>query len=281
MHFETFLKQILTATLLLACLLETAVAGPFPPAAGISGSTAVSHNDSSIAGWATGWENYAVGSGVFPEWQIPEKALNEAGNSNGQNDGFTLDIVSLGRGGSITITFSQPITDGAGFDFAVFENSFSDGFLELAWVEVSSNGVDYFRFETASLTTSPVGPFDETMDASNIDGLAGKYRGGYGMPFDLSALDDDPDLDKTSITHIRLIDIIGDGSAMDDLPNPVGPNPIYDPYVTSESAGFDLDAIAVMHYAEEPIEENVPIPFLFNLLLACALVMLARPGRKK
>lgn len=281
MHFEILIKPVLITTLLLACLTEKATAGPYPPAAGVSGSTAISHDDSSIVGWATGWENYAVGSGVFPEWQDPQKALSAAGNSNGQNDGFTLDIVALGRGGSITLTFSQPIADGAGFDFAVFENSFSDGFLELAWVEISSNGIDYFRFETASLTSSPVGPFDETMDASNIDGLAGKYRGGYGMPFDISALDDDPNLDKNSISHIRLIDIIGDGSAMDDLPNPVGPNPIYDPYVTSESAGFDLDAIAVMHFAEEPIEENVPIPFLFNLLLACMLILLVRFGRNK
>ncbi|MFN6048554.1 MAG: T9SS C-terminal target domain-containing protein, partial [Bacteroidota bacterium] len=47
-------------------------------------------------------------------------------------------VVSLGDGGIATLTFDPPITNGDGFDFAVFENTFLDTFLELAFVEVST-----------------------------------------------------------------------------------------------------------------------------------------------
>jgi hypothetical protein len=58
-----------------------------------------------------------------------------------------LDIVSLGDSGVATLTFSSPIANGLGPDFVVFENGFLDpandsfAFLELAFVEVSSDGV--------------------------------------------------------------------------------------------------------------------------------------------
>ena len=41
-------------------------------------------------------------------------------------------VVSLGEGGTITLRFEPPISDGDGDDFAVFENSVVEGFLELA-----------------------------------------------------------------------------------------------------------------------------------------------------
>ena len=83
--------------------------------------------------------------------------------------------------------FDPPIENGDGFDFVVFENSFSDNFLELAWVEVSSNGIDFIRFENFSLTPSQVSPFG-FIDPTNINGLAGKYKQGFGTPFDLQSL---------------------------------------------------------------------------------------------
>lgn len=234
---------------------------PFAPAAGETGSTAVPASDPSIIAWADGYENYLVGAAVDAQWQTPEKALNVAGNSNGAAEGFSFDIVSLGHSGQITLTFSTPISNGEGCDFAVFENSFSNTFLELAWVEVSSNGTDFFRFSGASLTASPVGGFG-SVNTTNIEGFAGKYRGGFGTPFDLDRLDDDANLDKNRITHIRIVDIVGDGSETDNISPPVGPNPIYDPYPTSGSAGFDLDAIAVFHQVEQTEHLNVPLsPF--------------------
>jgi len=251
-------------------------AGPYPPAAGIAGSTAIAANDPSIAGWASSYLNYSVGIEVDAEWQKPELALGLAGNSNGNNLGHNFDIVSLGRGGQITLQFDNPIGNGNGYDFAVFENSFNDTFLELAWVEVSSNGIDFARFQTASLTPVSVGPFDDIMEASDIDGLAGKYRGGYGTPFDLSDLPATANVDINNINYIRIIDVIGDGSADDDLPNAQSPVPIYDPYPTFGSAGFDLEAVAVLNYALPEIEENVPLPPLALFFLAALLAFIAR-----
>ena len=66
--------------------------------------------------------------------------------------------VSLGDGGTVVLTFPQPIGDVPGPDFAVFENGFkafdNSFFLELAHVEVSSDGVNFYRFPSSSLTPS-------------------------------------------------------------------------------------------------------------------------------
>ena len=52
-------------------------------------------------------------------------------------------------------------------------------------------------------------------------------------------------VDIYAITHIKIIDVIGDGSQFDTMGDP-----IYDPYPTSGSAGFDLDAVAVINEKE-------------------------------
>jgi len=129
------------------------------------------------------------------------------------------------------------------------ENSFSNTFLELAFVEVSSNGTDFFRFPNYSFTASPVSGFGN-IDPTNIDGLAGKYRQGYGTPFDLDQLSGIAGLDVNRVQYVRLIDVVGNGSTFDSYPAAYGgPHPIYDPYPTSGSSGFDLDAVGVIHYA--------------------------------
>jgi hypothetical protein len=216
-----------------------AMAGPYPPAAGEPGSTAVHMDDPAFVDWATGWEDYEPGSEVDATFQTPEQAVGRAaGNSS--------DVVSLGRGGEITLTFDMPIQNGKGWDFAVFENSFSDTFLELAYVEVSTDGTNFFRFDNDSLTPTPVSGFG-AVDPTNIDGFAGKYRQGYGTPFDL----EDVGLDEA--THVRLIDIVGDGSDED-----TDGDIVYDPYPTVGSAGFDLDAVGVSNGAVYPGGEFLP-----------------------
>ena len=69
---------------------------------------------------------------------------------------------------------------------------------------------------------------------------------GKGTLFDLDELKtiDDDDLDIDAITHVKITDIIGDGSVLDTMGNK-----IYDPYPTTGSAGFDLDAIGVINQA--------------------------------
>ncbi len=258
-------RKMISTALLAASFSFAAHAGPFAPAAGQPGSEAIDMNDAAITSWATGYENYLVGRNVIADWKIPEKALGPA-------QGTATDIVSLGEGGRITMTFSDPIVNGAGNDFAVFENSFSDTFLELARVEVSSDGSNFFGFSATSLTPGAVGSFG-LLDPTDIDGLAGKYRQGWGTGFDLDLLADIAGLDIFNVGYVRLIDIVGDGSMFDDAATP---NPIYDPYETFESAGFDLDAIGVLNSASTV----VPLPASV-WLFASGLLGLLSLSRKK
>ena len=233
------INKIAVFTLILATA-SSAFGGPYAPAAGQSGSTAIYMVDDGIVAWATGYTGLIYGSNVDDTWKTPEKAL-------GQAEGTSTDIVCLGRGGTITLTFDTAITNGSGWDFAVFENSITDTFLELAYVEVSSDGVNFFRFDNDSRTSSSVGSFS-SVDPTNIDGYAGKYMQGYGTPFDLedfkgvSAL-----LDVNNILYVRIFDIVGDGTFTD-----TSGDVIYDPYPTVGSAGFDLEAVGVIHQIPEP-----------------------------
>ena len=145
-----------------------------------------------------------------------------------------------------TVGFADPVVDGPGPDFAVFENGFGDTFLELAFVEVSSDGVHFARFPNAYLGLSPIGRFGGH-DPALIRGLAGKHRAGFGTPFDLAELARADAvltgrLDLRNITHVRVVDIVGDGGTLDSFGNP-----IYDPYPTVMSGGFDLEAVGVFH----------------------------------
>jgi hypothetical protein len=210
------------------------LAGPYPGAPGTAGSDAISKDDPAIVAWASGHAEIQYGTEVESQWLTPAKATGPA-------VGDSFDVVSLGNGGRITMYFPNPILDGPGPDFAVFENGVGNTFLELAFVEVSSNGADWFRFPNDSRTSDPVGGFG-SVDPTNLFGLASKYGQGFGTPFDLSALPDDPRLDKTRVRFVRLLDIIGDGRVLDS-----DGDPIYDPHPAIGSGGFDLDAIAVLH----------------------------------
>lgn len=223
-----------------ALLTASALAGPYPPAAGEPDSTAVSKDDPAFVAWATGSGNYYPGADV-DLFLNPDEALGKAEGA------ATSGIVCLGAGGSITLTFDIPIRDGAEWDFAVFENSFNDTFLELAYVEVSSDGENFIRFDSDSRTEFLT---TEYVDPTDIDGLAGKYRAGYGTPFDLETLKSKSEVltgivDLSRITHVRIVDIIGDGTFLDTTDEH-----IYD-VVGSQvvTAGFDLDAIGVRYQA--------------------------------
>lgn len=182
---------------------------------------------------------------------IADKTLGFATSGNdamacGKAD--IANVVSLGDGGSATCTFSKPIKNGVGFDFAVFENSFDHLFLELAFVEVSSDGIQFFRFPSHSLsdTLNQTSSFGSTQ-AMHLNNLAGKYKGGYGTPFDLQELSGIEGLDINSITHIKIIDVIGSIQANTATRDSKG-NKINDPWPTPfPSSGFDLDAVGVIH----------------------------------
>jgi hypothetical protein len=232
-------------------LAPAAKAGPYAPAAGNSGSTAVSMDDPAFIDWASGWVDYIAGDNLASTWMNPQKAL-------GPPEGTSFEVVSLGSGGAITMTFDPPLSNGLGWDFAIFENSFSDTFLELAYVEVSSDGVQFVRFDNDSLTAGPVGGFGAT-DPTNIDGFGGKYRQGFGTPFDLADLSTKDDVlnglvKLNEISHVRIIDIIGDGTFLD-----TSGGVIWDPYPTAQSAGFDLDAVGVRYHQIVNNAPNQPV----------------------
>jgi len=223
--------------------------GEFAPAAGNPGSHAIENTHGKILGWAVDFRNYQPGENVDDDkWKSP-------GESLGQAEGNSYNIVSLGKGGEITLVFDPPVKNSKGYDFAVFENSYSDTFLELAKVYVSSNGVDFTGFETVSNTKNPVSAFGN-LNPEDINNFAGKYRQGFGTPFDLEELKtndlvESGDIDLENISYIKIKDVPGDRSVKDS-----GGNPVYDPYPASQSAGFDLDGVCSLGGVEYEYVEN-------------------------
>jgi len=156
----------------------------------------------------------------------------------------------------VTCQFSSPIVNGTGFDFAVFENSIDDSFLELAFVEVSSDGINFFRFPSHSLTDTSMQTWSfGPTDAMKINNLAGKYRAGYGTPFDLQELANTPGLNVNNITHVRIIDVVGSIQSAYASRDSKG-NKINDPWPTAfGSSGFDLDAVAVLAHTGTDVDQ--------------------------
>jgi len=244
-----------------------AAAGPFPPAAGVPGSDAVAADDPRLTLWAVAAE---VERGPV-EIEFPDGAVATFGSEEdaiGPADATPDEpypVVSLGDGGMATLEFDPPFGDIPGPDFAVFENGFSIGFLELAHVEVSSDGEHFFRFPSVSLTPIPDEPASGgSVDATDVHNLAGKYLAGWGTPFDLAELRDiSPLLDIQRITHVRVIDVIGINDPLLGSRDSLG-NLIIDPYPTPfPSGGFDLDAVgafsaATTTYAAWAASQGIP-----------------------
>ncbi|AKB34206.1 Chitin binding protein [Methanosarcina siciliae HI350] len=198
-----------------------------------------------------------------PADQAINSQFSDPGKTLGPVTGDNFDIVSLGDldqdqinagelPGSVTLGFDFPIADGAGPDLAVFENGFGTEtiFAELAYVEVSTDGIVFVRFPSISLTSGPVGGYG-TIDPTGVYNLAGKHANAYGdswgTPFDLSTLSQAPEVlngsvDLNSINYVRIVDIPGSGDFKDSRGNP-----IYDGWVTWGSGGLDLEAVGVIN----------------------------------
>jgi len=248
------LTLFITISLLLIGKLDAQIlAGSYAPPAGQNGSTAIHKDSSIIVGWAT---NAVITRG----WQdITNTSLGKttAGNNTSATDIAGLNgIVSLGDGGSAIITFNGLITNGPGADFAVYENSFDGLFLELAFVEVSSDGINYYRFDAISQTdtTVQVGSFGN-VDATNLYNLAGKYKAQYGTPFDLIELDGINGLDINAISHIKIIDVVGSKNPL-YASYDVNGRAVNDPFPTAfATGGFDLDGIGVINFVSTAVQE--------------------------
>jgi hypothetical protein len=219
--------------------------------------------------WADEVVTYERSETVTAAFTDPARAL-------GPVTGDNFDIVSLGdltddaitavtSPGTLTLRFARPIRDLSGADFVVFENGhlaetnqggagIGGVFAELAYVEVSTDGIDFTRLPATSLTPAAVGTYG-SIHPSEVRNLAGKHLNAYGeswgTPFDLSSAG------LSQITHIRLVDIPGSG-AFTDSEN----RPIYDAWKTFGSGGFDLEAVGAisvsMTYAEWPPLQMLP-----------------------
>lgn len=232
-----------------------ALAGPYAPPAGQSGSDAVPA--SAPIAWATKVESLTRGPQSIANLKLGLASFGVEGNALGPANATTgngTPVVSLGDGGQITVSFAHAITDGPGTDFAVFENGVTDTFLELGFVEVSSNGADFFRFASVSLTQTDtqIGSFG-ALDATNLSNLAGKYRAGFGTPFDLAELSGiSPLLDISHVRYVRIIDVVGSIDPAYATFDSKG-HKVNDLWPTAfASGGFDLDAVGVLNQVPEP-----------------------------
>lgn len=235
--------------LLVLLLFGVTALGQFPPPAGQPGTTAIQKDSTIFRFWANsctverGFINIVDTTKVYNNNN--HASYGESGDATGIPDEFA---VSLGDGGIATLTFPDFIANLPGPDFAIFENSFTDDFLELGFVEVSSDGFRFVRFPAVSLTqdTSQVATFG-TIDATKIHNFAGKYRVFYGTPFDLEDIADSTGIDLSRIIHVRIIDAVGciqDGFSTFDSQG----NKVNDPWPTEfHSCGFDLDAVGVIN----------------------------------
>ncbi len=237
-------KNFFISVLISLFFLNFSSHAQFAPAAGIIGTTAIYKDSSVFKSWAT---NCIVFRGL-QNISLPSLGYTNTGDSLSAIGIPGSGVVSLGDGGSAILQFSSPIIDGIGPDFAVFENSFDGQFLELAFVEVSSDGIHFFRFPAVSNsdTTIQTGSFGLT-NPTKINNLAGKYKAEYGTPFDLNDLPNNSLLDKQSIKYVKIIDVVG-CIQNQYCTRDSNHHKINDPWPTAFSGGgFDLDAIGVIH----------------------------------
>lgn len=257
---------------LLMAMMPVALWAQFAPAQDQPGTTAMHADSSAFIAWATdcvtepGPMNIANPSLGLAGAGYP--AANAIGTPGG-----TYGVTCLGDGGIAILTFASPICNQPGPDFAVFENGFANAqtpdywFLELAFVEVSSDGVNFFRFPAYSntQTDTQLGGFACILP-SEIHNLASKYGAMYGTPFELDEVPDNPLLDKNSITHVRIVDVVGCIDPEYATYDCQG-HPINDPWPTPfASSGHDLDAVGVIHdvaHFPNPPAPNEP-PYVAN-----------------
>ncbi len=233
-----------------------------------AGTNAIHKDSLVISGWAThvdvvrGYINISDTTKTYTEGGITSNKAwfgtpeNATGQANGQ-------LVSFGDAGYAIARFAYPVSNGPGADFAVFSNAMfspsnqtAKAFVELAFVEVSSDGINYERFPAISNMQyhTQISSF-QTVEWNLYENFAGIYPVFYGVPFDLDDIPGET-VDKNNITHIKIIDAIGcinpDYASYDSQGNIVNfawPTPFH-------TGGFDLDAVAVIN-SGNTINQNI------------------------
>jgi hypothetical protein len=170
------------------------------------------------------------GSG-FGEDELPDIVLGPP-DGRGELSG-SLDVLSLGKGGSIVLGFGERvIADGEGPDFVVFENAFWPGgdatlvFAEPGAVSVSDDGSEWHAFACDA----------EGDGMGRFEGCAGwtptlEYDARESVPLDPAVSGGDAfDLADVGVARARFVRVTDATNA--------GSEP---------SAGFDLDAVGIVH----------------------------------
>lgn len=233
---------------------------------------AVNVDDSRIVGWVSqceverGYINISDPEQTYTQGDVTSNRAFAGTEQDACGAANGLSTVSLGDGGSATVQFQNPIRDGEGYDFVVFENGFfnppgetSAAFIELAFVEVSSDGTHFFRFQTLSeMPYLTQNNSFAAIDWTLFHGFAGVYAHPYGVAFDVADISDAPFLNKQRITYIRIVDVVGCIQPQYASYDTQG-NIVNDPWPTPfHTCGFDLDAVGVINETSNAIG-NVPV----------------------
>lgn len=200
-------------------------------ACGSAGTDSAAHGSvhACASRFATTVSSFTAGPGpTFGQDDLPDVVLGPpkgAGAING-----SLDVVTLGNGGSITLGFEPSwIVDGPGPDLIVFENAFyvngnpDTPYAELASVEVSEDG-EHFEAFPCTATQAPYGscagwhPVYANPDTNTIDPTDPAVAGGDA--FDLA------DIGVGQARYVRITDRV-------DL--------------TGVNGLFDLDAVSIVN----------------------------------
>jgi|GEM_PF-3034694 len=164
----------------------------------------------------------------------------------------SLDVVSLGDGGEITLSFEDNIiVNGPGADFTVFENPFYifgdslNRYIETALVEVSRDGIEYFRFPFDFLpNVIPAGNPHRYVGFAGVEPVMSS--GGVPDPTDPGVSGGDQfDLETVGLPNVRFIRIVDTG---DDTYDNDGDLVTDTGLRLPPQAGFDLDAICHINW---------------------------------
>lgn len=169
----------------------------------------------------------------FGQSEMPE-IVEGPPHGGGATQG-SVDVVSLGVGGEITVSFApNAIVDGPGPDFIVFENPFDIGglpekpYAELGEVSVSDDGATWVTYRCTA-TSYPYGSCAgwHPVNSAPGNGIS---------PVDPSTAGGDAfDLADLGITHARFVRIRD--VSHESCPDAGG----------STSDGFDLDAVSIVN----------------------------------
>lgn len=236
--------SFLPLVLLAACVAEEPDAPPCGPQAEESPKNRAPESPfvTSIAAFKPG-SCAGFGGGELPG------VLHGAPRGTGLTQG-SLDVLSLGSGGILELGFAPiEIVDGPGVDFVVFENPFFVGgdtkfpVADLAEVSVSEDGITWTPFPCNAVAKTPVAPGPPDYGPPPYDMCAGWHPvlaspGSAASPLDPALSGGDGfDLAAIGVTRAKFVRIRDLGGEV------CSTNPSF----ASTAAGFDLDAIAVIH----------------------------------